>query len=169
MWEIGAVPDVWMLLGIGGFEFPTRAASAPLSVADPSLRSGADPSAPAAGESGPTLPSLQSVPGGPAPEVHVYLHPGRSWLGRMDLERVLAQLELEGAAPHRSLSEAERAAGDGRGFLVEVRGAFIDAAGRQREGAVFFSSRLRDRSVSGGSLSARNGERRRRSRDTGVR
>ena len=85
--------------------------------------------------------AIRALPEGELPELIVYLHPGRACLGPMTCERVLGQLELGGEEAYADLAQAESAAKQQEGFLVEVRGPFVDIRGvTRRDGAVFFAS-----------------------------
>jgi len=80
--------------------------------------------------------------GQPAPPVLVYLHPGRRQLGSMVLERVARQFDLRRAPLFESLGEAELAADETAGFLLEVAGPFDDPEGRSHSSGVFFVAGL---------------------------
>jgi hypothetical protein len=86
---------------------------------------------------------VREDPGDSGYELALYLHPGRSCLGTLPLERARQQFDLTGARLFGSLGEAELAADDRVGFLAEVRGGFIDSSGTRRERGVFYVPRLR--------------------------
>jgi len=75
--------------------------------------------------------------------ITLYLHPGRSRLGVLGLERMRAQFDLAGARVFESMGEAELAADDLVGFLAEVEGGFVDSAGRRRETGVVYLPALK--------------------------
>ena len=81
---------------------------------------------------------LLPVSGRELPPLRVYIHPGRADLGEMDAVRVGEQFDLRHAPLFGSLAEAELAADEASGFLIEVAGAFVDADGKTHDRGVFY-------------------------------
>lgn len=74
----------------------------------------------------------------PTAELNVYIHPGRSGLGKMSSDQAGRQFDWQNATFHPTLGQAELAAEKDIGFLVEVVGAFEDGEGRSCQGGAFF-------------------------------
>jgi hypothetical protein len=76
--------------------------------------------------------------------VSVLLHPGRSQLAHVTVERVFDQFECSDRAVYASVAEAEtRHAGD-VGFLLKIDCPFTDLDGTKRERGVVFARSVRD-------------------------
>ena len=86
---------------------------------------------------------LRSVSENAPLQFTLYLHPGRSCLGTTDVDRLKAQFDLSTAKVFDTVAQAELAAEDQVGFLVDVRGRFIDSHGRPRDRGALFFPRLR--------------------------
>ncbi len=78
-----------------------------------------------------------------ADDVGIFLHPGRSLLSTVSLERLFEQFDCSARDVYASLADAETAHGGEVGFLLEVRRAFIDPSGRRRDTGVLFASGVR--------------------------
>jgi hypothetical protein len=76
-------------------------------------------------------------------DVGVFLHPGRSLLATVSLERLFDQFDCRGRDVYSSLAEAEAALPENVGFLLEVRRPFTDNGGRRREHGVLFARSVR--------------------------
>jgi hypothetical protein len=76
-------------------------------------------------------------------EVGIFLHPGRSLLATVSLERLFDQFDCRARDIYESLTEAEKAHSDEVGFLLEVRRAFTDNSGRRRDNGVLFATGVR--------------------------
>jgi hypothetical protein len=78
-----------------------------------------------------------------ADDVGIFLHPGRSLLSTVSLERLFEQFDCRARDVYASLADAETAHGDEVGFLLDVRRAFTDPSGRRRDTGVLFASGVR--------------------------
>ena len=76
-------------------------------------------------------------------DVGIFLHPGRSLLTTVSLERLFDQFDCRARDVYASLDEAEAAHGEDVGFLLEVRRTFTDNAGRRRDRGVLFATGVR--------------------------
>jgi hypothetical protein len=75
--------------------------------------------------------------------VSVLLHPGRSALTQVSVDRVFDQFDCSDRAVYGSIEEAEtRHAGD-VGFLLQIDCPFIDQSGARRDRGVVFARSVR--------------------------
>ena len=81
---------------------------------------------------------------GAAAAVSVFLHPGRTPVGAVGVERVFDQFECIPSAVHATLAEAEACHEGEVGFLLEVARPFTDPRGGRHARGVLFARSVRD-------------------------
>lgn len=86
--------------------------------------------------------ALRSAETGASVRLCLYMHPGRVSLGERDSLELAGQFDLSQARLFDSVSEAEREAQFGVGFLIEVREPFLDEHGIHRPSGCYFSGRI---------------------------
>lgn len=142
---------MWMLLARPTTRGVSEDAAANASLADPELHA-TRRSRPTGDGSSNGMPrpveALLAVIGATPPtehqgEVGIFLHPGRSLLATVSLERLFDQFDCRAREVYASLADAETAHLDDVGFLLEVRRAFTDNSGRRRDNGVLFASGVR--------------------------
>lgn len=74
----------------------------------------------------------------PGVEFNVYIHPGRGGLGRMSADQARQQFDWAHARFYPTIGQAELAAEEYVGFLVELVDAVGDDGGWCRQGGTFF-------------------------------
>lgn len=75
--------------------------------------------------------------------VAVLLHPGRSPLAQVSVDRVFDQFECVAGGVYATLEEAERRHSGDVGFLLDIPCPFTDPAGARRERGVVFAHSVR--------------------------
>jgi hypothetical protein len=83
-------------------------------------------------------------PNGATAPAEVFLHPGRTRVGRIGVERVFDQFECAPAKVHATLDEAEACHEGEVGFLLEVGRPFTDPTGARHPRGVLFARSVRD-------------------------
>jgi hypothetical protein len=83
-------------------------------------------------------------PNGASAPVSIFLHPGRTPVGRVGVERIFDQFECAPVRVHPTLEEAEANHEGDVGFLLEVARPFTDPMGTRHPRGVIFARSVRN-------------------------